>query len=80
MTHVILNVDDLYHPDSRRLNNRNRKRHFMSATTSLHLDLEGDAAAFGPLHSDMADLFETEDGREGLASFVERREARFTGR
>jgi hypothetical protein len=28
----------------------------------------------------MADLFETEDGREGLESFVERREARFVGR
>jgi hypothetical protein len=28
----------------------------------------------------MADLFATEDGREGLRSFVERREARFTGR
>jgi hypothetical protein len=28
----------------------------------------------------MADLFETEDGREGLQSFVERREARFAGR
>jgi hypothetical protein len=28
----------------------------------------------------MAVLFETEDGREGLQSFIERREARFTGR
>jgi hypothetical protein len=28
----------------------------------------------------MADLFETEDGREGLLSFVERRDARFLGR
>ena len=42
--------------------------------------LEGEAAAFGCLDSDMAALFETEDGREGLRSFVERREARFGGR
>jgi enoyl-CoA hydratase len=42
--------------------------------------LEGEAAAFARLDSDMADLFETEDGREGLQSFVERREATFTGR
>jgi enoyl-CoA hydratase len=42
--------------------------------------LEGEAAAFACLDSDMADLFETEDGREGLQSFVERREATFTGR
>jgi enoyl-CoA hydratase len=42
--------------------------------------LEGEAAAFARLEPDMADLFETEDGREGLRSFVERREARFTGR
>jgi enoyl-CoA hydratase len=42
--------------------------------------IEGEAAAFGRLDSDMAALFETEDGREGLQSFVERREARFTGR
>jgi enoyl-CoA hydratase len=42
--------------------------------------LEGEAAAFARLDADMAELFETEDGREGLLSFVERREARFTGR
>jgi enoyl-CoA hydratase len=42
--------------------------------------LEGEAAAFARLEPDMADLFETEDGREGLQSFIERREARFTGR
>src|SRR2546427_29872 len=42
--------------------------------------VEGEAAAFERLDSDMAELFETEDGREGLLSFVERREARFTGR
>jgi enoyl-CoA hydratase len=42
--------------------------------------LEGEAAAFARLNTDMAALFETEDGREGLQSFIERREARFTGR
>jgi enoyl-CoA hydratase/carnithine racemase len=42
--------------------------------------LEGEAAAFARLEPGMAALFETEDGREGLTSFVERREARFTGR
>jgi enoyl-CoA hydratase/carnithine racemase len=42
--------------------------------------LEGEAAAFARLDADMAELFETEDGREGLQSFIERREARFTGR
>jgi enoyl-CoA hydratase len=42
--------------------------------------LEGEAAAFARLDSDMAALFDTEDGREGLRSFVERREARFVGR
>jgi enoyl-CoA hydratase/carnithine racemase len=42
--------------------------------------LEGEAAALERLDPDMAELFETEDGREGLRSFVERREARFVGR
>jgi enoyl-CoA hydratase len=42
--------------------------------------LEGEQAAFARLDADMAALFDTEDGREGLRSFVERREARFTGR
>src|SRR5438034_2888843 len=42
--------------------------------------LEGEAAAFARLDADMADLFDTEDGHEGLRSFVERREARFVGR
>jgi enoyl-CoA hydratase len=42
--------------------------------------LEGEAAAFARLDADMAELFETDDGREGLQSFVERREARFIGR
>ncbi|MGH3192490.1 MAG: hypothetical protein ACRDPY_17550 [Streptosporangiaceae bacterium] len=42
--------------------------------------IEGEAAAFARLDSYMAGLFGTEDGREGLTSFVERREARFVGR
>jgi len=42
--------------------------------------LEGEAAAFARLEPDMAELFDSEDGREGLLSFVERRAARFTGR
>src|SRR3954454_7091246 len=42
--------------------------------------LEGEDAAFARLNTDMAVLFETEDGREGQQSFIERREARFTGR
>jgi enoyl-CoA hydratase/carnithine racemase len=41
--------------------------------------LEGEEAAFARLDADMAKLFDTEDGREGLKSFIERREARFTG-
>jgi enoyl-CoA hydratase len=42
--------------------------------------LEGEAAAFARLEPDMAELFDTQDGREGLQSFIERREARFTAR
>ncbi len=42
--------------------------------------LEGEAAAFARLEPDMVALFESEDGREGLMSFIERREARFVGR
>jgi enoyl-CoA hydratase len=42
--------------------------------------LEGEEAAFARLDADMAELFATDDGREGLESFIERREARFTGR
>lgn len=42
--------------------------------------IEGEAAAFARLEPDMVALFGTEDGREGLLSFVERREARFVGR
>ena len=41
--------------------------------------LEGESAAFARLEPDMAELFQTRDGREGLQSFIERREARFTG-
>ncbi len=40
----------------------------------------GDAAAAARLGPDVARLFAYEDGREGVASFVERRDARFTGR
>jgi enoyl-CoA hydratase/carnithine racemase len=42
--------------------------------------VEGEAAAFARLEPDMVRLFASEDGREGLMSFVERREARFVGR
>jgi len=42
--------------------------------------LEGEETAFARLDQAMAALFDTEDGREGLQSFVERREATFTGR
>jgi enoyl-CoA hydratase len=42
--------------------------------------LEGEAAAFARLEPDMAELFDSEDGREGVRSFIERREARFVGR
>ncbi len=42
--------------------------------------LEGEDAAFARLEPDMVALFESDDGREGLTSFIERREASFTGR
>ena len=42
--------------------------------------VEGESAAFARLDREMAELFESEDGREGLRSFIERREARFVGR
>ena len=35
---------------------------------------------FDRLDSDMSALLHTDDGREGMASFVERRPARFTGK
>jgi enoyl-CoA hydratase/carnithine racemase len=41
---------------------------------------EGERAAFARVEPAMAELFESEDGKEGLTSFVERREARFVGR
>jgi enoyl-CoA hydratase len=41
---------------------------------------EGDAAAVARLDRDVARLFASADGREGIASFVERRDARFSGR
>jgi enoyl-CoA hydratase len=41
--------------------------------------LEGEQAAFARLEPDMVALFESDDGHEGLASFVERRDANFTG-
>lgn len=42
--------------------------------------IEGEQAAFARLESDMSALLHTEDGREGMTSFIERREARFTGK
>lgn len=42
--------------------------------------LEGEQVAFDRLDSDMSVLLHTEDGREGMSSFIERREARFTGK
>ncbi|NMO04476.1 crotonase/enoyl-CoA hydratase family protein [Gordonia sp. TBRC 11910] len=42
--------------------------------------IEGEHAAFARLEPDMTALLHTEDGREGMLSFIERREARFTGR
>ncbi len=41
---------------------------------------EGDQAAASRLNEDMVALLRTEDGAEGMMSFVERRPARFTGR
>jgi len=41
---------------------------------------EGEAAAIAHLRSDIARLFATADGAEGMQSFVERRDAVFTGR
>jgi enoyl-CoA hydratase len=42
--------------------------------------VEGESAAFARLEPDMVALYESKDGKEGLMSFIERREARFTGR
>ena len=41
---------------------------------------EGERAAASRLSGDMAELLDTEDAREGVRSFTERREARFEGR
>lgn len=41
---------------------------------------EGEAAAIAQLRPDIARLFATADGTEGMTSFLERRDARFTGR
>ena len=40
---------------------------------------EGDQAAEERFESDVAVLFKTQDGAEGIVSFLERRQARFTG-
>ena len=52
----------------------------MTLESAHRARLEGEEAAFARLEADMVALFESEDGREGLVSFIERREARFTGR
>lgn len=41
---------------------------------------QGTAAALAPLLADTRTIMASDDAREGLLSFVERREARFTGR
>jgi enoyl-CoA hydratase/carnithine racemase len=52
----------------------------MTLESAHRARVEGEAAAFARLEPDMADLFDSEDGQEGLRSFIERREARFVGR
>jgi enoyl-CoA hydratase len=53
----------------------------IATLTSAHrARIEGEAAAFARLEPEMVELFASEDGREGLVSFVERRDARFIGR
>jgi enoyl-CoA hydratase len=42
--------------------------------------LDGEAAALARLDADVTDLFNTEDGAEGILAFIERREPRFVGR
>lgn len=51
-----------------------------TALASAHLAREqGDEAAIARLQTDMTALFSTADAAEGVASFIERREARFQG-
>ena len=51
-----------------------------TALASAHLAREqGDEAAIARLQTDMTALFGTADATEGIASFIERREARFQG-
>lgn len=48
---------------------------------SAHLARErGEAAAIERLRPDIAALFASEDAAEGVQSFIERRQARFSGR
>ncbi|MFD9095759.1 hypothetical protein [Streptomyces collinus] len=48
---------------------------------SAHLAREhGESAAVERLRPDVARLFSTADGAEGIHSFIERRDAAFTGR
>ncbi|MET9420599.1 hypothetical protein ABZY06_07665 [Streptomyces sp. NPDC006540] len=52
-----------------------------TALASAHRAREhGDAAAIDRLRPDIARLIATADGAEGVTSFVERRDAVFTGR
>ena len=41
---------------------------------------DGEPAAFAQLEPDVITLFQSDDGREGMMSFIERREGHFTGR
>jgi enoyl-CoA hydratase len=52
----------------------------MTLASAHRAQRDGEAAAFACLEADAATLFGTEDGREGIRSFTERRAARFTGR
>ncbi|MFD7304417.1 hypothetical protein ACFV83_26405, partial [Streptomyces pharetrae] len=52
-----------------------------TALNSAHLaDQRGDRAAIERLRPDIARLLTTADGAEGIRSFIERRDAVFTGR
>lgn len=52
----------------------------VSLASAHRAHVEGDAAAIERLRPDIGRLFGTADGVEGLQSFVERRDANFTGR